>query len=230
MSDAGVLVPIPWDRAALGCEVWEIRPRAADPQALDEGLALARAPGLYTVRVDPRADKAPLQRHGFYYCDTQIETSCAAERFRHAAHPSVSIALAASIEPLVDIARDAFSHSHFHRDPNVDNAGADRRFQNWLRDMHAQGRVYQVSWDDSLAGFFAHSGGGRLALYATAKAHRGCSRSLFLFAAGCAELLRHGATRLVSPYSACNLPIANIHAALGFSATGAVDIYHRVIA
>lgn len=228
MNSPEVLVPVPWDSAALGCEVWEIRP--AEPAALDQALGLARKPGLYSVRVDPRADKAPLHRHGFYYCDTQIETSCAAERFRHAAHASVGIGVAEDIEALVDIGRDAFTHSHFHRDFNVDKAGADRRFENWLRQLHADGKVYRMTWDESLAGFLAHAGGGKLALYATAKPHRGRSRSQFLFGAGCAEILRQGAKELVSPFSACNLPIANIHATLGFTALKAVDIYHRVIA
>lgn len=227
MNSPEVLVSVPWDRAALGFDVWEIRP--ADPDGLEQALGLARAPGLYTVRVDPRADKVPLHRHGFYYCDTQLETSCTSERFRHRAHPSVGVGIFDDIASLLDMARDAFTHSHFHRDFNVDKAAADRRFENWLRQLHAAGKVYRLTWEDSLAGFLAHVGGGRIGLYATAKPHLGRDRSRLLFGACCADLLGRGETELISSFSASNLAIANIFAALGFSFTKVVDIYHRVI-
>jgi hypothetical protein len=226
MNSAASLVPIPWDRDAFGLDVWEIRPGA---DGLAPSLGQARAPGIYTVRVDPRADKEPLHRHGFYYCDTQIVTTCDADTLRHRAHPAVHIELAPDIEPLLEICREAFSHSHFHRDFNLDPAGANRRFENWLRQLHRSGRVQQASWDGSLAGCFAHAGGGRLALYATAPSHQGRGRSRHLFGAGCADLLAGGERRLISPYSASNLAISNIHAGLGFRAIEAVDIYHRVI-
>jgi hypothetical protein len=180
--------------------------------------------------VEPRADKAPLHRRGFYYCDTQIVTTCAAGQLRHRAHPGVHLAPAQDIEPLLEFCRDAFSHSHFHRDFNLDRAGADRRFSNWLRQLQRGGGVFEVTWEGSLAGCFAHAGGGRLALYATAPAHQGLGRSRDLFGAGCADVLARGEARLVSPFSASNLAIANIHAGLGFRAVEAVDIYHRVIA
>ena len=227
MSSDAILVAVPWDRTAFGVDVWEIRPPAG---GLEQALSLARAHGIYSVRVDPRSDKAPLHRCGFYYCDTQIVTSCTATQLQHRVHPSVSIAPAPDLEPLLDFSRSAFTHSHFHRDFNVAAAGADRRVENWLRQLHRDGGVFQVTWEGSLAGCFAHAGEGRLALYATAPVHQGRGRSRHLFGAGCAALLEGGAPRLVSPFSACNLAIANIHAALGFRAVEAVDIYHRVIA
>jgi len=222
-----VLAPVPWDRAAFGLPVWEIVPGEG---GLEAALPLAQSPGLYTVRVDPRADSAPLHRHGFYYCDTQIQTRCEAALLAHAGHPAAGIAPVGDIEPLARIAREAFLHSHFHRDPHVERAGADRRFENWLRKLHADGKVVEATWEREVAGFFAHAGDGRLLLYATAAAHRGRGRSRHLFAACCRHVLGTGAATLVSAYSAANLGIANVHAALGFRATAASDIYHRLVA
>eukprot|EP01032_Pedospumella_encystans_P002624 gene2624-3090_t len=40
-----------------------------------EALRLADAtPGLQTIKVDPLADKALLEQHGFHYCDTLLGT------------------------------------------------------------------------------------------------------------------------------------------------------------
>ena len=75
MAAAGAIERVPWDSAALGRDAYELSSAAL------EVLRQARAPGHYTVKVDPLADKRALHEHGFYYCDTLIEPYCAAREF-----------------------------------------------------------------------------------------------------------------------------------------------------
>ena len=56
MAAAKSIERVPWDSAALGCEAYELQ--SAAPGA----LAQVRAPGHYTIRVDPLADKRILDR------------------------------------------------------------------------------------------------------------------------------------------------------------------------
>ena len=69
MTGAGPIERTPWDAAALGCDTFEL----ADAGAA--AMARVRAPGHYTVKVDPLSDKRSLHDNGFYYCDTLLEVS-----------------------------------------------------------------------------------------------------------------------------------------------------------
>jgi ribosomal protein S18 acetylase RimI-like enzyme len=191
-------------------------------------LAQARAPGHYTVRVDPLADKRILHEHGFYYCDTLIEPFCAAREFKLQSHPAASVSGSADLEPLLAICRGAFEQGRFHRDFNVDRARADLRYENWLRTLHAAGKVYGLLWEDELAGFIAHEG-GKLVLHALGAKHRGRGLARHLWSAVCAELVRQGAPELTSSISVINLAALNLYVSLGFRFRNSVDVYHRVI-
>jgi len=222
MALAKPIERVPWDSAALGCEAYELQ--SAAPGA----LALARAPGHYTVRVDPLADKRILHENGFYYCDTLIEPFCAAREFKLQPHPAAGVSRDAVLEPLLAICRGAFEQGRFHRDFNVERARADLRYENWLRTLHAAGKVYGLLWEDELAGFIAHEG-GKLVLHALGAKHRGRGLARHLWSAVCAELARQGALELTSSISATNLAALNLYVSLGFRFRNPLDVYHRVI-
>jgi len=213
---------VPWDSAALGCEAYELQ--SAAPGV----LAQARAPGHYTVRVDPLAGKRILHEVGFYYCDTLIEPFCAAGEFKPQPHPAARVSRDAALEPLLAICRGAFEQGRFHRDFNVERARADLRYENWLRTLHAAGKVYGLLWEEDLAGFIAHEG-GKLVLHALGAKHRGRGLARHLWSAVCAELARQGAPELTSSISATNLAALNLYVSLGFRFRNPVDVYHRVI-
>ena len=222
MAAARPIERVPWDSAALGCEAYEIS------SAAPEALAQARAPGHYTVRVDPRADKHILQEHGFYYCDTLIEPFCAARDFEPQPHPAASISRDTALQPLLEICRGAFQHGRFHRDFNVERARADLRYENWLRTLHAAGKVYGLLWERELAGFVAHEG-GKLVLHALGGKHRGRGIARHLWSAVCVDLAGQGAQELTSSISVANLAALNLYVSLGFRFRNPVDVYHRVI-
>jgi GNAT superfamily N-acetyltransferase len=178
--------------------------------------------------VNPLADKRPLHEHGFYYCDTLIEPYCAAGDFKPQPHPAAGASRDPALEPLLAICRGAFQQGRFHRDFNVERARADRRYENWLRTLHAAGKVYSLLWQDELAGFIAHEG-GKLVLHALGARHRGRGLARHLWSAVCADLARLGAPELTSSISATNLAALNLYVALGFRFRNPVDVYHRVI-
>jgi ribosomal protein S18 acetylase RimI-like enzyme len=222
MTRAKLIERTPWDCAALGCDAFELKAATA------EALALARAPGHYTVKVDPLAPKADLHSHGFYYCDTLIEPYCEQERFTPQPPSAARFDRRAALEPLLAIARGAFRHDRFHRDFNVARAAADVRYENWLRTLHSAGKLYGLLWEDEVTGFIGHEG-GRLVLHAMAEKHRGRHIARHCWSIVCADLLQRGERELSSSISAANLAALNLYVSLGFRFRNPLDIYHRVI-
>lgn len=215
--------PVPWDTAAFGVDCYDI----VDPDAAAVRAALAQ-PGHYTAKVDPLADKRFLHEAGFYYVDTLIEPWCTPERLAHFEHPDVAFSAAVALEPVAAICRDAFLHGRFHRDFNIDRARADRRYENWLRQLHGEGRVLGLLFKGEVAGFIAHVDGA-LVLHAMGEAHRGRGLAKYFWSAVCRHLFAQGQTELRSSISFVNIAVINLYSALGFRFRNPIDIYHRVV-
>ena len=222
MAGAKLIERTPWDCAALGCDAFELA--SASPEA----MAQVKAPGHYTVRVDPLASKEILQRNGFYYCDTLTEPYCPSGQLRASSHPAAGFDLRPSLGPLLTICGEAFEHGRFHRDFNVERRLANLRYENWLKTLHAAGKVYGLAWEGGTAGFIAHEG-GKLVLHALDGKHRGRGIAKHLWSAVCADLVRNGAAELSSSISAANTAALNLYVSLGFHFRNPVDVYHRVI-
>jgi GNAT superfamily N-acetyltransferase len=188
----------------------------------------AKTPGHYTVKVDPLASTEILHRNGFYYCDTLIEPYCRVAKVKSFPHRSAAIERHPSLDALLPICRHAFRHGRFHRDFNVERALADRRYENWLRTLHAAGKVYGLTWEGETAGFIAHEG-GKLVLHALGENHRGRGIAKHLWSTVCEDIARSGIAELSSSISAANSPALNLYASLGFRFRNPVDVYHRVI-
>ncbi len=222
MADASPIEPTPWDTAALGVPCFELR----DPGEATLARA-AREPGHYTVRVDPLAPKRLLHEHGFYYCDTLLEPHCTPERFAARPSPEAGIARAPALDGVLAICHGAFAHDRFHRDFNVPRTGADARYDRWLVQLHAAGRVRGLLHGGELAGFAAVVG-GKLVLHALAERFRGRGLAPGLWTALCRELFAAGEPEVTSSVSAANLAVLNLYAGLGFRFRGPLDLYHRV--
>lgn len=222
MAGANLIERTPWDCAALGRDAFELS--HAGPDA----MVLVTAPGHYTVKVDPLASTAILHRNGFYYCDTLIEPHCRPDDVRISRHSSAGFVRRTPLEPLLAMCSGAFRYGRFHRDFNVERQVADSRYQNWLRTLHAAGKVYGLTWENEIAGFIAHEG-GKLVLHALDERHRGRGFARPLWSAVCEDLARNGAAELTSSISAANAPALNLYAALGFRFRNPIDVYHRVI-
>lgn len=217
---------IPWDTIAFGMDCYEVE--MLSPAILE---ATTRIPGHYTARIEPLASKALLAEYGYYYCDTLIQPYCTPARFRHHDNPDASVARTVDLAKLLAIAHGAFSHGRFHRDFNLEKARADLRYDNWLKQLHAEGKVYglfqRTQSVSELAGFIGCQD-GNLALHAIAESHRGQGLAKYLWTPVCRELFAQGHTEITSSISAANLGAVNLYASLGFAFRGATDIYHRL--
>ncbi len=215
--------PRPWDSAVFGLEAYEIT--ACSRKALE---MTAHVPGHYTVRVDPLASKQLLHEFGFYYCDTLIEPYCAVGRFSAFEHVAVRVSRDVDLDPLLAICHGAFSHGRFHRDFKLPPSQADKRYENWLTQLHTAGNVYVLLYRDELAGFIAVDG-NRLVLHAVTESLRGQGVAKFLWTPVCKALFDHGYDEIMSSVSAANLATINLYATLGFRFRKPVDLYHRIV-
>lgn len=213
----------PWDAAAFDVYTAEIVEYGN--AALDQA---SRTRGHYAIKVDPLADKRLLHQHGFYYCDTLIETRCTAQKLIRIENPDATISKQAGWEALLSICHGAFAHGRFHRDFNLDKARADLRYDNWLRQLYEKDAVYGLYWRDELAGFIAHDA-SKLVLHALAENQRGQGRAKYWWSAASSELFTAGHAEVNSSISAANLAALNLYASLGFSFCQSVDVYHRLI-
>lgn len=215
--------PSPWDSAVFGLGAYEIT--ACSREVLE---LTANLPGHYTVRVDPLVSKQLLHEYGFYYCDTLIEPYCAMGSLSAFEHVAVRVSRDVALDPLLVICHGAFSHGRFHRDFNLPRAQADRRYENWLTQLHTAGKVYGLLYRDELAGFIAVDG-NRLVLHAITESLRGQGLAKFLWMPVCKALFDHGYDEIMSSVSAANLAAVNLYATLGFRFRKPVDLYHRIV-
>lgn len=222
MTSAKLIERTPWDSAALGCDTFELAGAGV------EAMAQVGAPGHYTVKVDPLSDKRILHENGFYYCDTLIEPYCGRERFAGAIHPDATLTREAPLADLLPICHGAFDHGRFHRDFRIRRELADRRYDEWLKQLHAAGKVHGLLHRGRLAGFIAAEG-GKLVLHAVARQHRGRGLAGYWWTALCRELFAAGHGEVTSSISAANLAALNLYTALGFRFRNPSDVYHRMI-
>ena len=220
--DTELIKRTPWDCAALGCDAFELS------NTTPEAIAQVKAPGHYTAKINPLASKEILYQNGFYYCDTLVEPYCLAAQITHSPHPLADFDLHPPFEPLLTICREAFWHGRFHRDFNVERHIGDLRYENWLRKLYQDGKVYGLVWAKETAGFIAHEG-GKLVLHALSERYRGRGIAKHLWSVVCEDLARNGAAELSSSISVANIPALNLYAALAFRFRNPVDVYHRVI-
>ncbi len=215
--------PTPWDRVAFGIDCFELGDFS--PALLE--LAL-QTRGHYTVKVDPLAPKQALHRYGFYYCDTLIEPWCTPSRLARVERDGVAIDNAPALETVIEICHGAFVSGRFHRDFNLDPRRADQRYDNWLRELHRERKVYGLLYHGDPAGFIARSG-DCLVLHALNERYRGKRLAGCFWSMVCALLFAEGLPEIRSSISAANLAALNLYAALGFRFRKPVDVYHRMV-
>ena len=218
-----LIEPTPWDTAVFGCRTFEIR--AATPEVMMEML---KVPGHYTVKVDPLASKKLLHEHGFYYCDTLIEAYCTAGNFVCYDNPEVAFTRDAPLEVLLAICHGAFKCGRFHRDFNIDRSLADLRYDNWLKQLHAESNVYGLLFRGEIAGFIG-AVANRLVLVAIDAKQRGSGMGKYLWSAVCKDLFARNYSELTSTISSANFAALNLFTSVGFRFRNPLDVYHRVV-
>jgi ribosomal protein S18 acetylase RimI-like enzyme len=212
----------PWDQKAFGIPCYEI-----DGFNPESGQWAQQHPGHYTTRVSPLANKQVLEQYGFYYCDTLIEPFCSLKQFVAHQDKRTSLSKAVALEDLLPISHQAFTFGRFHKDFNISKALADKRYDQWLTQLHNEGKVIGLFFDGKLVGFIAVDN-SHLILHAMHPQFRGQGLAKFLWSAVCAELFASGLGEISSSISAANLAAVNLYSSLGFRFRNAQDIYHRL--
>jgi hypothetical protein len=208
-----------WDSDTFGVPVWELL------EYSEEALIQAESRrGLYTIKVDPLADKRLLDKHRFYYCDTLIEPICNRERLRNIRHPRAAVCKDFDHRAVLEICDGAFIHGRFHRDFNLKSKDADMRYVRWLSQLVELNQVYGLFWDKALAGFIGYEKNS-LVLHAVSDAYKGKGYSKYWWSSVCSELMGNGCDEIKSSISASNLSVLNLYSSLGFSFGSPSDVY-----
>lgn len=211
-----------WDSDVFGVDAYEI------VDISRESLEFAvRAPGHFTIRINPLLSKHLLHDYGFYYCDTLVEPYCVPERFVAFDSSDVSFSRNADLDELLKIGHGAFRHGRFHRDFNIDPFLADQRYDRWLGQLYTAGNIFGIFYYDELAGFIAAEG-GKLVLHAVAESMRNRGLAKYFWTPVCHSLFDKGYRELSSSVSSANLAVVNLYCSLGFRFRNPVDIYHRL--
>lgn len=217
------VIRTPWDQVPLGIDTYEIL-------SLSNTLMheIIKHPGHYSYRADPLEDKSQLHEFGFYYCDTLIEPWCQPDAFHPYAHSSAKITRDVDLIMAVSIISQCFVHGRFHRDFNVTKQQADARYIQWLEQLHDEGSLYQLEFDNHFAGFLGFSG-SRILLHALNPEFQGRGIAKYLWSLICEKLFEEGHMELTCSVSASNVKVLNLYASLGFRFRNPVDIYHRIV-
>lgn len=213
---------VDWDTRAFGFPCFEL------VNGLPETLMLATAPGHYTVKLSPTADKRALHQSGFYYCDTLIEPYCCPDMFRPVPDPEVTIVREYRLDDLLELSRGAYRHGRFHRDFNIQEIKADLRYDNWIRNLHASGNYFGLLYQKELAAYFGVCG-NKVVLHAVSERFRGKGLAKYLWSTGYQSLFDQGFSEVTSSVSTPNLAVVNLYASIGFRFRNPVDAYHKFV-
>lgn len=213
----------PWDQGPLGMDTFEIRQLSV--KSIQSAL---RAPGHYTVKVDPLADKTILHDYGFYFCDTLLQTICTRGEFSRNSNEHVSAEKGGYFEESMALIPGGFVHDRFHRDFNLTTQQADARYSQWFKQLWNEGHSMAYIYDDQFAGFFAHDE-GHIALTMVGEEFRDKGLGKHFMSAACSIVFGDGYEEVAGSVSACNVKMLNIFASLGFKFTEPLDLYHKVV-
>jgi L-amino acid N-acyltransferase YncA len=240
---------VPWDTETFGFPVHEIQIPDDAPEALEQHLPqlcdrLSRSrPALLVCKVPLASVARPgkaLSRHGFYVVETLIEVHTALARVKLFA-PRLAQALELrsarpeDLPALVRMAQHAFQKDRFHADPNLSQARADQRFEDWVRrGMQAQEPVFivQERGSSGTLGFFhvrATTGAPKTVDLSLAALDPSCQKTglgVLLYQMVLLECGARGFEFAESRVSVANGDVTNLFMRLGFSLRNPVVTFH----
>lgn len=212
----------PWDRRNFNIDTYQLT--AATEDALQETVD---KPGHFTLKVNPLNSPEILVKYGFYYMDTLIEPVCKKEDLRVFVREGISIATNYEPNEIIQIANEAFMHGRFHRDFNIPNSQADKRYVNWVNDLMEANQVFALLYEGQTAGFFAFED-DKVLLMGMKASFRSKGLAKAFVSQACLEQLKFGLEQLTTSISAANVASLNLFYALGFKLKNTVDVYHKM--
>ncbi|MFC3039562.1 GNAT family N-acetyltransferase [Virgibacillus xinjiangensis] len=213
----------PWDKRNFLVDTYQLTEYSE--AALQQ---TSETEGHFTLKVPPSADTQNLVKHGFYYVDTLTEPVCRRNRFETVYQEGITFTREYDREEILDIAGEAFKGGRFHRDFNIPDYMADRRYRNWVSDLIDQDQILALQFEDRTAGFFAYEK-DRILLLGMHKDFRGRGLAKAFTSACVEEQFRiSGYDQLKTSISPSNPASLNVFISLGFRLNGAVNVYHKL--
>lgn len=213
----------PWDKRNFDIDTYELTDSTAD--ALEETVGKE---GHFTLKVSPLDSPEILVKYGFYYMDTLIEPVCKKDDLRVFVREGISIA--SDYEPIeiIQIAEEAFMHGRFHRDFNIPDSQADKRYVNWVKDLMDANKVFALMYEGQTAGFYAFEN-DQILLMGIKESFRSKGLAKAFVSQACFEQqLKFAHEQLKTSISATNVASLNLFYALGFKLKNTVDVYHKM--
>lgn len=233
---------VPWDSESFGFVVGQVeaihlrRPEDASELlgrlaswCFEQRIRLVSCRLGHTQLIESMA----LEDLGFRFIETVYRPRLELDRDLEAPPGGFQIvpAVPADVEPITDIARDAFATGRFMLDSRLDPAISRDRYATWVRrGLHAPGHtLLKVVAEHEIAGFFLVEMADRHVYWHLTALAKGWQGRGLGHAVWKAMLLSHqadGATSVETTISGHNLPALNLYARLGFRFGAAEMTFH----
>ncbi|HLS08441.1 GNAT family N-acetyltransferase [Lentibacillus sp.] len=212
----------PWDKRNFNINTYELTSTA------EEALrATDQHEGHYTLKVRPLENPEPFLRHGFYYVDTLIEPVCKKADLTIFEEDGITLSRGYDRDAILEIAEEVFTHGRFHRDFNIPNWMADKRYMNWVNDLLNSGKIIALKYGSDTAGFYGFDK-DKVLLLGIHKDYRSRGLAKAFTSLACQEQFQSGYDELKTSISAANVTSLNLFYALGFRLHSTVDVYHKL--
>lgn len=221
-ASQGKIKPVEIDTKAFGVNCYQVF--SLDDEVLN---FISNNHGHYTYRTAPLSDKSKLHENGFYYCDTLVEPYATQAQAKFYENDDLSVCHDGPLEQALNLCKSAFVYDRFHRDPQIDNTLADKRYERWLIELFDMKQVYFLFYQNSFSGFIAYMN-NKLVLHAMTDQFRGKGLAKYFWSKVCFEMFAGKHHEITSSVSVTNLAVVNLYASLGFKFRDPVDIYHLV--
>lgn len=216
------LKPTPWDKRTFKIDTYELT--SSSITALKETNKLN---GHFTLKVDPLINPKTIINSGFYYMDSLIEPVCKKDNLKIFEDDKIRLSQNYDKQDILEIAKNNFIHGRFHRDFNVPNSLADKRYMRWIEDLMIEKKLYALLYDGELAGFYGFNQ-DKVLLLGIKKEFQGKGLAKPFTSMGCKKQFEQGYLALYTSISAANVTSLNLFSSLGFKFKRTLDVYHKL--
>ena len=213
----------PWDKRNFHIDTYQLT--AATEDALKQTNEVE---GHFTLKIDPLESTENLKKYGFYYVDTLTEPVCKRENLQIYQQEGISLSHDYVREDILEIAKESFKGGRFHRDFNIPDFMADRRYMNWVSDLIEKDLIFALNYHGKLAGFYAYEG-DKVLLLGIKEQFRSKGLTKAFTSQSCKDQFEREETdTLITSISPSNLPSLNLFLSLGFKLKNTIDVYHKL--
>jgi len=216
------LQPTPWDKRNFIIDTYELT--SSSEAALQQTNNLE---GHFTLKIDPSENTEKLRKYGFYYVDTLMEPICKRGNFTHHELEGIDVSRDYAREEILKLAGNAFKGGRFHRDFNIPNYMADKRYINWVHDLIEKDLIFALDYEEQTAGFYAYEN-DKILLLAIDSNYRGRGLAKGFTSSCVQKQFEIGYETLRTSISPTNPASLNVFISLGFRLNKSIDVYHKL--